>query len=396
MHHTATYDNFSIVKSLDETIIKCQESIDPDKAFWIGDFNRVRQALTAWEENLSDIKIHYAVKCCDESNLLRWLAERGVGFDCASLVEIERILQLGVDANRIVFSHPIKPIKFIKYAREQGVKRLVFDTEAELRKILRYYPDAEVFLRVKPKLTSAKIQLNKKFGADPGEISKLLQLCVELSANFIGFSFHVGSLSDDITTFRTALEYVAELKSNAETLGLSVSFIDIGGGFLPTSAPAKVTFAEIAESITSSINDLLGDDEIEFIAEPGRFIAADYLDLHLPVVGVKIHRDGDSIEQSIYFPDGMYGAFNALNYDHAEPHFNIRTETTSPERIRTTLWGQTCDSADLVYEELQWPRLSVGDYLFIERFGAYTYSPTSFFNGFGHHKVFILNYEDDI
>ncbi|EAX83906.1 Pyridoxal-dependent decarboxylase, C-terminal sheet domain containing protein, partial [Trichomonas vaginalis G3] len=105
------------------------------------------------------------------------------------------------------------------------------------------------------------------------------------------------------------------------------------------------------------------------------------------------HEDGE--EQSVFMAEGIYGAFNALNYDHAEPHFLIRTEGAADgERVKTTLWGQTCDSADLVYEELLWPRLEVGDYLTIEKFGAYTYSPTSFFNGFPHHKVFHINEED--
>ena len=402
MHHVAPHDNFTIVKNLDETTVKCLESIEPDQGFWIADFNRVRHSLSLWEENLSTIKIHYAMKCCDEPNLLEFLADRGVGFDCASKNEIERILALGVDANRIVFAHPIKSIASIKYAKEQGVQRLVFDSENELRKILRYYPDCEVFLRVKPKFTNAKIQLSKKFGADPTEVLSLLTLCSELGANFIGFSFHVGSLCDDMTTFRVALEYVADLKSKAESLGLNVSFVDIGGGFLPPSAPAKVPFVQIAETINAAINELLGDDEIEVIAEPGRFLSSDYMDLHLPIISVKVHTEPNGeTEQSIFVPDGIYGAFNALNYDHAEPHFEIRTEgayegtESSVERIKTLLWGQTCDSADLVYEEMMWPKLEVGDLISISKFSAYTYAPTSFFNGFPHHKVFTINKEDD-
>ena len=396
MHHVAPHDNFSIIKNLDEVTVSCMEKIDNDQSFWIADFNRVRRSLSMWEENLSQVHIHYAVKCCDEPELLKFLADRGTGFDCASLDECARILALGVDPKRIVFAHPIKPIAAIKYAKEKGIARLVFDTENELRKILRYYPDAEVFLRIKPKFTSAKIQLSKKFGADPEEIPKLLSLCAELGANFIGFSFHVGSLCDDITTFRVALEYVSELKTKAELLGLNAAFVDIGGGFLPPSATAKYSFNEIAEAITSAINELLGDDQIEFVAEPGRFIASDYMDLVMPVISVKEHSDGDVEEQSIFVPEGIYGAFNALNYDHAEPLFNIRTEGASEaERVKTTLWGQTCDSADLIYEELFWPKLEVGDYLTIEKFGAYTYSPTSFFNGFPHHKVFHINVEDE-
>lgn len=91
----------------------------------------------------------------------------------------------------------------------------------------------------------------------------------------------------------------------------------------------------------------------------------------------------------------MYGSFNALSYDHAEPHFEMFSGCDMEHRVSTSLWGQTCDSADCIYENMKWPKLKVGDLLTVRNFSAYTYSPTSFFNGFPHHKVFVINEEDD-
>lgn len=394
MKHTAPADNYTRVSALDETVVDAQHKFDPDEAFWVADMDRVRTSIGLWEAHLPLVKAHYAMKCCDEPNLLQFLADRGFGFDCASQKELEQILDLGVDANRIVFSHPLKSQEALKYAKENGVERLAYDTEAELRKILRYYPEAEVFLRVKPKFSNAKIQLSKKFGASPDDVPNLLSLTAELGANFIGFSFHVGSLCDDINTFRTALQYVSELKQQAADLGLNTCFVDIGGGFLPPHAPANCSFAEITAAINESIDEFFGEDSVEFIGEPGRFIASEYMDLHLPVTCVKFHTNAHGERtQSVFVPDGIYGSFNALIYDHAEPHFEIHTEGES-ERLATTLWGQTCDSADIVYEDMMWPELEVGDLLSIRRFSAYTYSPTSFFNGFHHHRVVVIHEED--
>jgi ornithine decarboxylase len=64
------------------------------------------------------------------------------------------------------------------------------------------------------------------------------------------------------------------------------------------------------------------------------------------------------------------------------------------KRVPTALWGQTCDSADCIYEEMDWPILSVCHMLTVRKFSAYTYPPTSFFNGFKHHKIFIVNREE--
>ena len=395
--HVPPANNYSKVSSLDAAALEVRQTLDSDEAFWIGDFSRVRESLSLWDENLPDVKMHYAMKCCDEPNLLRYLADHGIGFDCASQAEMNQILGLGVDPNKIVFSHPLKSVKALKFAKEHGIERLVFDTEDELRKIMHHYPEAELFLRVKPRFSNAKIQLSNKFGAAPQDVPALLQAAKDHNCNFIGFSFHVGSRCDDLATFRTALEYIAELRTKAEDLGLNVCFIDLGGGFLPPNAPSNVSFQAIAEAIETAIEELFGADEVEFIGEPGRFVGSEYMDLYLPVIGTKIHTDEDGeISQSIYIPDGIYGSFNALNYDHAEPHFEILTEAEEDdEKIPTTLWGQTCDSADIVYQDMMWPQLEVGDMLCVHRFSAYTYSPTSFFNGFPHHFVKVINYEDE-
>jgi ornithine decarboxylase len=306
------------------------------------------------------------------------------------------MIVLGVNLSKIVFLHQIKSINSLKFANKKGICKLVYENANELKKILKYHPYAEVFMRIKPTFSKAIIQFSNKFGTDEKDVQDLLQLTSDLGANFIGFSFHVGSLCDDLTTFRIVLEYVSRLKQEAEDLGLKVSFIDIGGGFLPLKSKSRFTFIEIANAIKSTIHEFFEDEEdIKFIAEPGRYIGNDYLDLHLPVISVKIREKEGILHQDVYIPDGMYGAFNALTYDHVEPHFEINTNGCDDELITTTLWGQTCDSADVIYVDLQWPKLEVGDMLTINHFGAYTFSPTSFFNGFYHHKVFVLGREEE-
>jgi ornithine decarboxylase len=395
MTHVPPRDNYTIVSQVSPAIKEFRKELEDDEAFWVADFNRPRDCLELWEQYLPSVKLHYAMKCCDEPNLLRFLADRGVGFDCASKNEIERILSLGVEGSRIVFSHPLKSIAALRYAKEYGIEKVVFDSEAELRKIMKYYPNAECFLRVKPKFSNAKIQLSDKFGATIDDVSHLLSLAHELGTNFIGFSFHVGSQCDDLATMRAALEYVSELKTKAIELGLKVDFIDIGGGFYSPHFPAKSSFNELASGIESIIEELFADEDIEIIGEPGRFIATEYLDLNLPVIGIKQieHEDG-SITQNVYIPDGIYGSFNCIPYDHAQPHFDIFTNSKEIQIVDTNLWGQTCDSMDIIYQQMKWPKLNVGDLLTVHKFGAYTYSSSAFFNGFLHHPVMKMNEED--
>jgi ornithine decarboxylase len=56
-----------------------------------------------FEKNLPNVQIHYAMKCCNEPNLLKYLIENGIRFDCASRTEIEIVLGFEVRSSQIVF-----------------------------------------------------------------------------------------------------------------------------------------------------------------------------------------------------------------------------------------------------------------------------------------------------
>lgn len=77
-YHIAPKDNLSIVKCIDEQVERFLKEIDNDEAFWVGDFDRIRQLLSLWEQNLPDVKPYYAIKCCDEPGLLKFLANHSL------------------------------------------------------------------------------------------------------------------------------------------------------------------------------------------------------------------------------------------------------------------------------------------------------------------------------
>ena len=129
-------------------------------------------------------------------------------------------------------------------------------------------------------------------------------------------------------------------------------------------------------------------NNLEIVAEPGRYIAADYFDIYTPIIGKKIIKENDILIQNLYIAEGIYGAFSSTKYD-AFPHFLIHSKNKkSNNKIYTRLWGQTCDSFDLIYDGLNWPNLFIDDLLEVKYFGAYTYSLSCKFNGFDHHKIF--------
>lgn len=80
----------------------------------------------------------YAVKCNPDEGLLAVLAALGAGFDCASEAEVAQVLALGVAPERVVYAHPCKPPKQIRWAAQHGVNLTTFDTESELAKVRRW------------------------------------------------------------------------------------------------------------------------------------------------------------------------------------------------------------------------------------------------------------------
>lgn len=96
----------------------------------------------AWLRHLPRVNPFYAIKSNDEPSIVATSVLLGIGYDCASKSELERVLAHGVNSEKIIFAQPAKTIDALKFARESKV-RTVFDSEFELKKIQQYYPEAE-------------------------------------------------------------------------------------------------------------------------------------------------------------------------------------------------------------------------------------------------------------
>ena len=114
----------------------------------------------------------------------------GTGFDCASKGELDMMLKMGVPQSRIIFAHPCKRACDIKYAKEHGVQYTTFDTESELHKIATLNPGFKCVLRIRADDPDARVPLGLKYGADEGDISKLLHTAKALGLQVVGVSFH--------------------------------------------------------------------------------------------------------------------------------------------------------------------------------------------------------------
>ena len=86
---------------------------------------------------------------------------------------------------------------------------------------------------------------------------------------------------------------------------------------------------------------------------------------------------------------GVYGSFNNVVYDHANPlplklGAVLSDETT--ELIPSAVFGPTCDGLDQMcsLDTTTLPRCQIGDWLIWENQGAYTHTASFVFNGYTH------------
>jgi ornithine decarboxylase len=358
------------------------EDNQSERAFYIIDLGALTNSFANWMRLLPDVHPYYAVKCNPNPVILEALAALGANFDCASENEMKTVIEITKDPTRIIFANPCKMSSQIRYARANDVDLMTFDCEEELYKIKLYHPYAKLALRLAVDDSKSLCKFNKKFGCKLEQVEELLTIAKTLKLAVVGFSFHVGSGCSSAENFYEAIRDCKTAVDMATKLDMSIKIIDIGGGF--PGVDRAIRFEDIAKRVNDGIQEFFsGDSKIQFIAEPGRYFAEATHTLVLNVIGKKRVVDEITGEPIIiyYLNDGVYGSFGCIYFDHNNPTilpFNER----DGKLIKSRLFGPTCDSIDLIADEIMLPELAVGEWCYVENFGSYTIASSSNFNGF--------------
>ena len=181
-----------------------------------------------------------------------------------------------------------------------------------------------------------------------------------------------------------AIEACTKLMAAArrEKLG-TLDTLDIGGGFPIDTARRCRTSCAFCAPIRQQLAKL--PKRIRVIAEPGRFIAGPAAIGVASVMG-RAQREG---HWWYYLDDGLYGSYSGQLYDHAR--YPVEPLRDGPHRLPSVLAGPTCDSIDVIAENLMLPKLEVGDLIVGRAMGAYTWASASEFNFFPRATVVSVN-----
>ncbi|PIK56375.1 putative ornithine decarboxylase-like [Apostichopus japonicus] len=317
-----------------------------DDAFYVMDMGYQVKMVDQWKRLLPKVYPYYAVKANPDPVLLQIFAKMNFGFDCASLHEIQTILNLNVQPSRIVL-------------------------------LLR--------LCTKGLTDSITGPMADKFGCPRNETSHLLTLAKNLDLKVVGVSFHVGSLgatADSAEVYARAIEAAKNIFSEGRALGFDFEILDIGGGF-----PAKTTvnystldFNEVVNIISMSLDNEFGNDgTFQVIAEPGLQFAMPSTVLVANIIGKRRKPSkGDPMSDEsgmgfdYFINDGIFTSFlkYALVPDVtpvvkpvAQIYANVPSHTCR-------IWGQSCAGNDVVVQNCKLPEMNVGDWLFFTGNGS--------------------------
>ena len=347
------------------------------------DTERVRRQYRRLAAALPGVDLHYALKPLPHSSVISTLHAEGACFDLATNGEVELVRRLKVAPERCIHTHPIKRDSDIRTALAYGVDRFVVDNPDELRKFVKYRNRCALLIRVSFSSPNARCDLSRKFGCEPHAAPQLMRLAADLRIKIDGLSFHVGSQAADPRMFVEAIARCSELLQSALEFGHAPAILDIGGGFPVDYLQRSMPIEEFCAPITSALQALPA--ALRVIAEPGRYIAAPAAISVASVMGRALRGQ----QWWYYLDDGLYGSYSGQLYDHAT--YPVEALARGGPTFPSVLAGPTCDSIDVIRENLELPKLELNDLVVGRAMGAYTWASASEFNFFPRATVLALD-----
>jgi len=243
----------------------------------------MREALASYQRALvgRDHLVCYAMKANSSLAVLQTFADAGCGFDIVSAGELDRVLAVGVDASRIVFSGVGKTRAEMRQALDAGVMCFNVESDSELDVLSQVASQAgrtaKVSLRVNPDVDAGTHPYistglkDNKFGiAHQSALASYRRAAALPGLEVVGIDCHIGSQITVIGPYIDALDRVLDLVEAIEGHGMAIHHIDVGGGLGITYTDEAPPSAESLVRAMLARIDARGHGHRKLLLEPGR------------------------------------------------------------------------------------------------------------------------------
>ncbi len=334
----------------------------------------------------ADALVCYSIKANSNIAVLRTLGQLGSGMDVVSEGELRRALTAGVPAERIVFSGVGKTREEMAFALSEGIYAFNVESEPELTALSEVAAGlgatARVAIRVNPDIdpkTHRKISTGKaedKFGVPYERARDLYREAAGLQGIApCGIHMHIGSQITDLKPFNDAFALLRELAGQLKDDGVSLEFINFGGGL---GVPYRGTndVPPHPDEYANVVLDAASDLGCRLMFEPGRMIAANAGILVSRVLYVK-----EGTDKSFTIVDAaMNDLIRPTLYEAYHDIWPVDEALRAAAQRKTDVVGPVCETGDYLAPDRDLPPFAPGDLMAIMTAGAYGAVQSSTYN----------------
>ena len=340
------------------------------KASLVNEFLEYQDAFKGYPKTT----ICYSVKANSNLSILKIFNSLGSGFDIVSEGELDRIIKVGADPKKVVFSGVAKSDSEITKALEFGICFFNVESFDELLAINRisekFGTNARVSIRVNPDIdpkTHPYISTGlktSKFGiAIEDSLDAYIAASKMNNIKVVGIDAHIGSQIFDLQPFEDSLARLENLYYKLNDLGINIEYIDIGGGLGikykdDDAPPTKADFASKIIKIMKNIN-------CNLILEPGRSLVGNAGYLITKVVYEK-----KSNKKNFLIVDA--GMNDILRPSLYSAYHKISKSIPSLDNKKVyDIVGPICETGDVLSYDAALNDIKLGENLVIHSAGAY-------------------------
>lgn len=363
-----------------------------DEATLRSAMRRFRDAFTGV---LPGCRVVFAGKAFLSTALVKILVEEDLGLDVVSSGELYVGLHGGMPAARISLHGNNKSMDELTMACDAGVGKIIVDNFDEIEMLTALCADREtpmtVLLRINPGVdvhTHKKISTgmaDSKFGLPivDGQAERAVEMLARTPGiHLAGYHSHIGSQlfegDASVDAIGELLDFAAGMR---ERHGVELEQLSPGGGFGiayldADTPPSPEVWADLISREIRSGCESRGLPLPVVVIEPGRAIAGP--------AGVALYEIGSrkelpGLRTYVSINGGMADNIRPTLYE-AVYTASLANRSGEGETERVTIAGKYCESGDILIEDIDLPRLNVGDLLAVPAAGAYCLAMASNYN----------------
>ncbi|WP_419419029.1 bifunctional aspartate kinase/diaminopimelate decarboxylase [Legionella sp. D16C41] len=340
-----------------------------------------QETLTRRADDLLKLKaidgLFYSIKANSNSEVLKTFYDKGLGFECVSMNELEKILKLfpNIDPKRIFFTPNFAARQEYEFALSTDCF-LTIDSLYPLENWPELFKNKAIFLRVDPGSGAGHHKFvctagnESKFGIPQSDLNLASKLLAKHKVSVVGLHAHSGS--GILTT--ELWQNTAQMLTMLLSLFPEVKIVNLGGGLGVVEKPGQIPLdLDALDAALLAVKTRF--NHLSFWLEPGRYFVSDSGVILAKVTQCKekgkVRFIGIETGMNSLIRPALYGAYHEI--------VNL-TRLNEEKTDFAHVVGPICESSDTLGYDRLFPKTYENDIILIANTGAYGYCMSSNYN----------------